>query len=196
VIQLTPDVRLLWAPSATYRGAIAERADTSIGTWGSLAVRLITPAAIAGIATAMTATGRITWSLALSGTLCWTLLAILQTITAAAVILPSRRDVGLPRAIELFFAGHAPWSLWLIGASAIIVFAPGLRVDAVLITASVPFVWTAFVTFGFARHVLGLGRRAAVIRTFVHQCLTSAVIALYVGWAVQIWPRLLSLLTP
>jgi hypothetical protein len=198
VIQYTPDVRLLWAPSETYRAAVAQRDSyaASLSTWTTLVLRLVTPAAIAGIATAVSATGRITWSLALSGTLCWMLIALLQLVTAAAVIVPSSRQVSLSRALTLFFAGHAPWSLWLICAAALIVFARDVALDAILVSASIPLVWTAFVIFGYCRHVLGLGSRAAAIRTIAHQLLTAMVIVLYVGWAIQLLPRLIGMRVP
>lgn len=199
MISLTPDLCLLLAPSETYRAIAGLPAGSAARTWWRALSRAAAAAALAGTTTAVAATGRISWALALSGAACWSFLAILQIVTAAAVIVPSNRGVGFPphRAIELFFFGHAAWSLWLLLAAAFLFAAPGaIRHDIILLTALVPFIWTAVVVFAFFRHVLQLERRHAATRTAIHQALTFLVIILYVGWAVQLWPRVLGLQAP
>ena len=142
------------------------------------------------------ATGRISWSLALSGTACWSLLSVLQLITAAAVVFPHPGRVDVPRAIDMFFLGHGAWSLWLLAAATLVFVSPiELPPYAIVFSAAIPFACTAILTFAFCRHVLGLERRPAVVRTVVHQVLTAVVIVIYVGWAMQLWPRVLSLWT-
>jgi hypothetical protein len=154
--------------------------------------RVLIPAAIAGIATTVSATGRISWALALSGALCWSLLTVLQAATAAAVVLPSVSGTGRSRALALFFLGHAAWSLWLL-IGAIAVFAsPRFILNVVLLSGLVPFVWTAIVVHAFFRHVVGLDRGRAMALTAIHQALTLLVIFLYFGWAVQLWPRVVA----
>jgi hypothetical protein len=172
-------------------------ARAGVRGWLQAAGRVAIPAIVAGIATAIMATDRITWSLALSGTACWILLSIVQLLTAATLVLPHPRRVNLPRAVDLFFLGHGAWSLWLL-ASAALVFVSPIAVPAYLIvfSAVVPLLLTAILTFAYCRRVLGLGRRPAAVRTLVHQSLTAVFILLYVGWAVQLWPRILSLFTP
>ncbi len=190
---LTPDLRLLLAPSATYRSIAAQPAATVSRAWMRVAARALIPAAIAGVATTISATGRISWSLALSGALCWSLLTVLQAATAAAVVAPSVRGTERARAFDLFFLGHAGWSLWLLVAAAAVFAAPlVVPLNLVLLSVLVPFVWTAFVVQAFFRHVVGLDRRRAIVRTAIHQTLTVLVILIYVGWAVQLWPRLIA----
>ena len=172
-------------------------------------------AAIAGTGTAAAATGRISWSLALSGTVCWLPLIALQLVTAAVVIVPIERHFGtrhfgtphlgtqplgtlaplpLGTLFNLFFQAHAPWSLWVLTASAFILAAPGFSSQTVILaTAIVPLAWTSAIVFAYFREVQGLARPSAIAATAAHQALTVAVILAYVAWAVQLWPRLLAL---
>ena len=113
-------------------------------------------------------------------------------LTAAAIVLPSRHVVPARRAFELFFLGHAAWSLWLLAAAASI--AAGVaRTEAVLLTGVVPAGWTSVVVYAFCTEALGLSAPRAAARTFAHQAMTCLLIVLYVAWAVQLWPRVLSL---
>jgi hypothetical protein len=196
LIRPASDLRLLVAPSETYR-KIGESPADSRAALSRAVARVVAPAIIAGITTAVAATGRISWSLAATGAACWSFLAPLQIVTAAAVILPANRRVTFPRALELFFLGHAAWSLWLVLSAAVLLVAPGgVPLDAVLLSALVPLVWTAIVIRAFFREVLQLERRRAAMWTAIHQALTVLVIVLYVGWAVQLWPRVLALRAP
>ena len=180
--------------------------------WAAVFTRLALAAAIAGTGTAAAATGRISWSLALSGTVCWATLIALQLVTAAAVIIPVTRRHSAPMApfrggtatpwhfgalLALFFHAHAPWSLWILATSAFVLAAPGFsRQDVILATALVPLAWTAVIASAYFREVLGAARGTAIIATFVHQALTAAVMLAYIAWAVQLWPRLLGLRIP
>jgi hypothetical protein len=195
LIEITPELRLLRAPSATYRALASGELHARLVV--AVVARMLVPALVAGIATSVTATGRITWGLALSGAACWTLIPLLQLITSMAVVAPSRHSVRILRALEIFFTGHAAWSLWLIVAAALLFAAPGtIRQGIVLYTAVVPFVWTAFMTYAFCRQVLGLDPRRAAARTAIHQTLTAAAIVAYVAWAVALWPRIVAMQIP
>jgi hypothetical protein len=188
---LSPELRVLAAPFARYREAVSGASPDSSSLVPRAAVAAAFTAFVIGTCTAITATGRVSWRLALSGAICWSFVPILQLLTAAAV-LPSRAVVPRRRALELFFLGHAAWSLWLLAAAASLV-AGVARTDVVLVTGVVPAVWTSVVVYAFCREVLGLTARRAAARTLAHQTLTCLLIVLYVAWAVQLWPRVLSL---
>jgi hypothetical protein len=194
LIQFTPDVRLLWAPAATYRQINSAAAAPLQPSRWSLAARASVAPAIAGVTTGLSATGRVSWSLVLSGIVCWSFLAAIQSLTAAMLIGRQGRPIGYWRAFELFFLGHAAWSLWLIAAAAYLLAAPELvrREDLLISTAIVPLSWTAVLIFAYCREILRLEVRRAVLRTAVHQGLTILVIVAYVAWAIQLWPRLLA----
>jgi hypothetical protein len=194
VIQFTPDLRLLWAPSATYRQIFSSAADQLPPSRWFLAARASIAPAIAGVVTGLSATGRVSWSLAFSGIVCWSFLAVIQFLTAAMLIGRQGRPIGYGRAFELFFLGHAAWSLWLIGAAAYLFAASESvrREDLLILTAIVPLSWTAVLIHWYCREILRLDRKQAALRTAVHQSLTVLIIVTYVAWAIQLWPRLLA----
>jgi hypothetical protein len=193
VITPTSGLRLLSSPAATYRALAPHAAASARPAWASVLARAAGAAAIVGIATAITATGRIDWQLAVSGTAGWSFVAILQLAAAAVAIAAAGQRRPTAVALDLFFAAHAAWSLWLLAAAAFLAAAPPAlgRLDAVLATAVVPFVWTAVVVFAFFRVVLRLERRAAVLGAVLHQILIVTMVLLYFAWAVQLWPRIL-----
>ena len=88
--------------------------------------------------------------------------------TGAALIASAKtRRVTFPRAIELLFAAHAPWSLWLVAATIFQTINP----DPYIVIGSgvVPMAITAVMLAAFGREVLGLSGREARIRVFAHQ---------------------------
>jgi hypothetical protein len=195
LIKFTQDLRLLWAPSATYDALVAAPRSAAPPGWPRVIARVAAPAAIFGIVTAILATDRVSWSLALSGVACWSFVAVVQLITASLVIVPSPGSAGWRRSLEWFFLGHVPWSLWQLGAAAILSALPQdvRRLDVVAMTAVVPIAWTAAIVSVFCRRVLRVSAKQAALRTALHQSVTYLSLLLYVSWAVQLWPRILSL---
>jgi hypothetical protein len=195
LISFTHDLRLLWAPSATYDAVAADPGSDAPLAWARVIARVAEPAAILGIVTVILATDRVSWSLALSGIACWSFVAMAQLVTASLLFAPSPGSAGWRRSFELFFLGHAAWSLWLLAAAVILFALPQdvRRQDVVTLTAPVPMAWTATIVFAFCRRVLHLGARQAALKTAIHQSVTYLLILLYVSWAVQLWPRILSL---
>jgi hypothetical protein len=141
---------------------------------------------------AMSATGHITPALVLSTTLCWSFVVALQAAIALLLIAgPARRTVGLARAIDLYFAGHAPWSLWML---ATVAWAPsplGRPFTPVLIAAAVPLILTPLIVSAFFREVLEMDPRDAVARTAAQQAMTWGTFVILLGTAVALVPRIL-----
>jgi hypothetical protein len=81
-------------------------------------------------------------------------------IAALAVVCGRQRVLSFSRAIDLFFMGYGPWSLWILGFSAVWAFASpmhafvwaGLR--TILPTASLVALWSGYIDFCFFRQVL------------------------------------------
>jgi hypothetical protein len=193
LIQLTPDLRLLLAPSSTYRQIADPASEEPRASSWSLIARISLAPAIAGIATGLAATGRVSWMLALSGIVCWSFLCAVQILTAA-ILIGRGRAIGFSRALQLFFLGHAAWSLWLMAAAGYVYASSDAtrREDLLLATSIVPIIWTSVVVFSYCREVLRLDARQAWRRMVVHQTLTVFVVVAYVTWAIQLWPRLLA----
>ena len=185
------DLHVMAAPARAYAEAV--RCPAS-GRW--LPVRR--PALVAlvlGAGSAFSSTGHLTLGLLLSGFACWSFVPLLQMATAAAIMRsPSSSTLSAARRLDLWFMGHAPWSLWIFGATLAMGIAPGwLRVEWPIIAAAVvPMVWTTIIAAAFCRVVLGDSRNAAIARTALHQAVTWTIALLYVGWAVALWPRIVA----
>jgi hypothetical protein len=150
---------------------------------------------ITGVSVAISATGRVTPALVLSTTVTWSYIVLLQLALALAVIAPrARRGVGLAGALDLFFAGHAPWSLVILAIAAVRPVPlnwPGRYwlVAAAIIAAAA----TARIIAAFFREVLAMDARAARRMTILHQAITWTAF-LAVSWLQSAFtPRLIEL---
>jgi len=187
---MTPELRLIAAPRSTY--ARLARQPSPVGAVTALR-RPLLAAMVLGTSIAMAATGHVTPALVLSTTLAWAFVVVIQIGLALLLIAgPARRTVGVPRALDLFFASHAPWSLWLLAAAC--APAPFGRplVPLLLIAALVPMVLTPRIIAAFFREVLELVPTEAVIRTAAHQVLTWGLFVALYGTAVAIRPRIVA----
>lgn len=154
-------------------------------------------ALILGTTIAISATHRVTLTLVASTSLYWSFAPLVQMLAAAIVIASSRqRRLGMARALDLFFMGHVPWSLWILAFGVRAAIGPhgtGIT-DYFLISALVPLVWTAIIVFAFCRTVLNSSPRGALRRTLLHQGIIWTFTIAYVVMAVQAWPRFLKAL--
>jgi hypothetical protein len=187
----SPDLHVMARPARTYAAALASPPP---GAWGFVR-RPALVALVLGTATAVSSTGRLTLGLLASGFLCWSFVPLLQIATAAAIMRsPSARSIPLAHRLDLWFMGHAPWSLWMVIAAAILAAAPaGWHVEWRLIASAViPIVWTSVIGVAFCRVVLGDPPAMASARTALHQAVTWTIALLYVAWAVALWPRVVA----
>jgi hypothetical protein len=186
---MSPEMLLMVAPRRTY-ALLARRTGR---------VTLLTPlrrpllaALVLGASMAMDATGRVTPALLLSTTLSWSLVILLQAAIALPLIAgPARRTVGLARAFDLYFASHAPWSLWMLAVAAWAPSPVGRPVTPVAVAALVPLILTPRIVSAFFREVLELDPRHAMARTAVQQSVTWLMFVFLFGTAVQLVPRVI-----
>ena len=156
--------------------------------------RPLLAAIVLGAAIAIAATGRVTPALVLSTTLSWSFVVVLQLAIAFALVTgPARRTVGVARAIDLFFAGHAPWSFFLL-AAAWFPASFGRSTLPLLLLAVVPAALTVRIIEAFFREVVRLDRHGAIVRTAIHQAMTWTAFVLLYGSAVALWPRIVGAL--
>ena len=186
---MSPEVRLMIAPGETY--AMLARARGR----GSLLTAVRRPALVAlvlGVSVAMAATRQVTPALLVSTILCWLFVVLLQGGIALALVAgPARRTVGLARALDLYFAGHAPWSLWLLAVAAYGPSPLGWPAWPMAIAAAVPLVLTPRIVVAFFREVLELDPRQAFARAAAQQILTWSAFVVLLGTAVALTPRIL-----
>ena len=189
VTRMTAELQLIARPGPVY--AELARGGPGIGPFASLRRPLIA-AVILGASMTIAATRQAEPGILLSTIVCWSSAIVLQIAIALSVIAgPARRTVGVPRALDLFFASHAPWSLWLL-ASVAWAPVPGERSTLVpLFAALAPLVLTPRIIAAFFREVLELEPRRAVLRTAVHQAMTWTTFLILYGSAVAVVPRIL-----
>ena len=116
---------------------------------------------------------------------------LIQMAVGAGIIAsaPGRR-ASMPRALDLWFAGHVPYSLWLLTVAAVFAASPWASLDGFVVLAIVPAAWTAVIVAAFCRQVLGSGRAGARWRAAVHVIVMWAIalelVALSAGGWFQI----------
>jgi hypothetical protein len=183
-------VDVMLSPRLEYSQRMAESAA---GSWAQALAGPALLALLLGIVTSIAATGRVVVSLVVSQTLCWSFVPLLQVATGSALIAsaPGRR-VTFRRALELFFAGHGPWSFWLVAIAGLQMITA--RQNVVLASAAAPAVWTAWIVHGFAREVLDLTSAQARLRTIGHLAATVLLIATYMELANRLSVRLIGFL--
>jgi hypothetical protein len=185
---LSPELGLIVAPRETY-AALARGGDASLIT---ALRRPLLAALLLGVSIAVAATHSVTPALVASTTLSWSYVVVVQLAIALPLIAgPARRTVGLIRAVDLFFAGHAPWSIFALFAAAW-GFAPsGAPSWPLAVAAIVPIVLTVRIVDAFFTEVLALAPTAARRRTILQQAITWTVFVA-VNWVASAFtPRLI-----
>lgn len=87
-------------------------------------------------------------------------IVVLAQIGALAVICRRARMLSISRAINLFFMGYGPWTLWILCFSAVWAFGSPLAAFSlagsrtILQTVSLVALWSAYIDYCFVRCVL------------------------------------------
>ena len=185
------ELRLMSSPRQTYAALTSRR------------VRLAPPAAlrrpllvaiVIGVSMALAATRRVGPALVASTTLSWSYVVLLQLLIAVPLMARrARRTIGLPRAIDLYFAGHAPWSLFMLFAAAWAPSAVGRPVWPIAVAALIALGLTARIVAAFFAVVLALDTRRALRMTIFQQAITWSVFVGINWWASAFTPRIYEL---
>lgn len=189
-------LRVLVRPHETYAAAVHARRSDSLWT----AVRRpLFVALIQGVAISMVATHSVAAPLVVSVAASWAILVAAQVAGALLLIRSAAAPrVGASGALDLFFLGHAPWSLWLLVSAGVMTVASTLTILRWLAIVSmiVPAALTSRIVAAFDEAVLGSSRRSAVRRTMLHQGLMWAALVLYIAASIQLWPRAIGVFRP
>jgi hypothetical protein len=131
----------------------------------------------------VTAVHRVTITLVLTTAVAWGAIVALQMAIGAAVIAsaPSRR-VGFLHALDLWFAGHVPYSLLILALPIVTAIPVATPHELMGIAILVPLVWTTFIVAAFCRVVLDLTPAAARWRATWH-----LAVVVIVGSALAVW---------
>ena len=172
-------------PTATYRW-LEGRADDG-GVW-LLLRRPLFVALVVGSFTSFTVSGHLTLSLLLDGMLFWGFIPVLQALLISGIVFVSARGrIPLPKAIDLFFMGHGPWLLWLLGVAGTCLFFPlkqfylwptqwGWLLPISLLGA---WVWSNMTSFGFLRGALNLSTLRASAALLIYTVMFWGIILSY-----------------
>jgi hypothetical protein len=148
-------------------------------------------ALVIGTAVPVMAVQRVTLGLVAASTMSFSFVVAIQIAVGAAVIAsaPSRR-LTMARALDLWFAGHLPYSVWLLTAAAVFAGLPAASMDLLIVSAVIPAAWTAVIVAAFCRQMLGTSRAGARWRAAVHFVVIWAIgfelVALSAGGWFQI----------
>jgi hypothetical protein len=183
------DFQIAVAPSASYARMVAARRD---GRWTDALERPVLYALLVGSCVSIAATGQSSLGLVATTTAAWSWVVVLQCVIAVLMTraAAARRSVTELRAFELWFAGHVPWSLWLLLLAPAIRAYPTLPVEEILFSMLAPIVWTAAIAAAFGRVVLRRSTIAAWLLAVVHQLAIVGLVLCYVAWAAGGWFRL------
>jgi hypothetical protein len=186
---LSAGLRLALAPARGFDGLVAARRDA---TWRAALAGPALSLATIGVLVSIATTGRLTLELAATLAAAWSFAVLIQVVAAVALIASSsRRQVSRRRAFELLFLGHAPWSLWLLGATATALALDNVPLTPLAATMFAPIAWTIVITAAFGREVLGTGRRGAVVRAVAHQAIVWSLSLQVAALAAGSWGRLI-----
>lgn len=187
----SPDLWVMLNPVAGYR--LLATQFFGGGAW-LIFKRPLLVAFVLGCTMSLITAASLTLRLVGPATIYWSFVPLAETGALTAVCWSGRRMVSFPRAIDLFFMGHGPCSLWLIGLSVIWSFFPPARAFSLtrvwLYGASaMVIVWSACIDFCFFRFVLGRNRTAAGRDLLLHRAISWSLIIAIFG-APAIYPEI------
>lgn len=190
-VSLPLDLRLAVSPTDTYQQLIAEPVR---GTWLRALERLAFVAILIGTAVTLSSARRLTPGLVLMGIVCWSFVPITQSLIGLVVIGRAHgRPLGVPRCLELLFAGHLPWSLWMLVFIGFDTFTPvPIPMVIQVLSLLVPAVWTTIILSAFCRTVFGCTPARAHLLIVAHQAMTWTAFFAYVFLVSGFWQRILA----
>lgn len=166
------DLSIALSPDQTFERLVA---NTGPAPGRSLIARLCLILLTIAIVVPVTAVQRVTASLVAVAAMSWSFVVVTQVAVAVGVIVSSReRRIDLLQALDLWFAGHLPYSLWMLGVAALAENSHLIHLTFLGATALVPSAWTAWIVAAFCRRALGNSPPTARRRAAAHQAIIWA----------------------
>jgi hypothetical protein len=180
MLSLSVDARVALAPEATYRQLLAGNAEPG---WRVIARPALVLLVIGAILPIM-AVRQVTAGLVLTTALAWSMVVAMQVAIGAVIIMSApARPVGFARALDLWFAGHVPYSAWLL-LLPFLTLSPAIPPHDVMgISFLLPLAWTTVIAGAFCRVVLGMSPRRARRSAAIHAVCVAVLIAALGLWA-------------
>jgi len=158
------DARILLRPASTLRSLAAPPlpAGLRVACRRPLFLTLVAASLVS-----LAATGTLTARIAGPSLFVWVYVPAVEALALYAVIRTRRTQIPFTRAIDLFFAGHAAWTLLLVVIVGLIALVPPAHWWMILTKVGMAgmaavIVWSAFIDFCFFRYVYGASRARAI----------------------------------
>src|SRR5262245_18152069 len=183
------ELHVALGPERTYRELLSRNAP--VAYWETL-LRPATILLAIGVVIPMMAIHRVTLRLAGTAVVAWGFAVALEFVAASCVIASaSSRRAGMARAIDLWFAGHLPFSLWLLMLPIATTSLSLPAFEVIWLTALVPLIWTVFIVTAFCRTVLGTSAAGARWRAAIHLAVViivgSTLFIISAGGGAAVW---------
>jgi hypothetical protein len=192
---LSSELQVALAPAATYQRLVspAGSGPAEAGHYVRLLRRPAFVVLVIAVMAPIMAVQRVTLGLVATAALSWSFVVALQSIVGIGLIAtaPSRK-LSVLQALDLWFAGHLPYSLWMLCAFGLMAMSKTGPLRLAVLSAIVPAVWTAFIASAFCRTVLGTTASGARWRTAAHFVSIWAIALSYIAWAAGGWFQLIS----
>jgi hypothetical protein len=136
--------------------------------------------------------GHLAPGLIASGVIAWSFVPLAEIAGLLVVLRAGNRTVPFPRAVDLFFAGHAPWLLWMVAFSMFWASVSSVQPRAVIwiweFSMVLIAIWSGYIDFYFFREVAGARKPGLLL--FVQRAVSWALFFVIVGGGA-LWPGLL-----
>ena len=176
------EFRVAMAPDATYARLAKERIGPISG-WRMVRRPAMVLLVISTLVPIM-AVQRVTLGLVATTAITGSFVVAIQLLIGAVfvAVAPGRR-MGFRRALDLWFAGHLPYSLWMLVLFAAIASYGATSLGFIVVSAVLPAAWTAAIVSAFCRNVLGAQHTEARWRAAGHAVGAWVIGLTYVVWA-------------
>lgn len=175
------ETQLAFAPATTYALLLDE---PSVALWRRLGIILL----VIAVCIPIVSLQRVTIASVVASAVSWSFILAIQLVLATLVIasVPTRQTT-MRRALDLWFAGHLPYTLWLLAVAALVPNLSFASLEMIIGLAIVPSVWTAAIVSAFCRVILGTSHAGARWRAAVHFIAVWVVGLQYVAWSAGGW---------
>ena len=172
------DARILLRPASTLRSLAAPPFPVGLRV---ACRRPLFLTLVAASLVSLAATGTLTARIAGPSLFVWAYVPAVEALALYAVIRTRRNRIPFSRAVDIFFAGHAAWTLLLIVTVGLIALVPPAHWWMILTRVTmagmaVVIVWSTFIDFCFFRYVCGASRARAIRDVTIQRVITWLVI--------------------
>jgi hypothetical protein len=190
------EVRVMLRPFRVYPALAEELADAR--GWRLALRRPVRWLLVIGAFVSLSSAGRLVALHVASGFVFWSFFPLLQCVGVLVALAVVARERPRAAALDLYFAGQAPWLLFFVVLAGVCLFAPRVydTFQLLLRTGILPglfivtLVWSTLLTWAFFRHGLGLSRRRAWLGFSVLEAVYGGSLVGYFLATTQLQPLL------